>query len=327
MFRAQKGDMMPGNAASKRIETPSGSVPVHVKSLSLADGWAALVVTGVGGAAAAIELPAVDDWRVLLERLSDDPTALPGHAVLKWSEKGVVLRARLEWAGKSVAVVCKRSRVRGFRRRMFAAWRPCKERVNFERGLALLRAGIATAFPLAVLQRRGSCAEAWLITEFVEDVVDLDQVALVLLPQLEPSRQRAVKNAIIEALAGLCDLMHRHGFSHRDLKASNILLTNWDSRKATVRPCLVDLEGLRLRGAMSARRRRQPLIRLAASLLGYTTVTRTDFCRFLQAYLTRSGIGTERWKQHFHELAKQASNYTRRAQRRKTDKLDGYTGR
>lgn len=306
------------------------AVQLGVQSLALAGGWSASVVTGVQGfapsTAAASGLPTTDDWRSLLEAFIRDPAALPGRELLKCSEKGEILRGQLAWSGRSLEVICKRFKVRGFWRRRLATWRPSKERVNFDRGAALLRAGIATALPLAVLERKSPRREGWLITEFLAGVVDLDRVALVLLPQLEPDHQRRVKNAITEAIIDLFERLERHNFGHRDLKASNILLTSWDSRDGPVQPWLVDLEGLLTGAASSERRRRQRLVRLAASLLGYASITRTDYCRFLRGYMARTGTGGASWKSQFRELADQTADYVRRARQRKRGKLDGYTG-
>jgi hypothetical protein len=68
------------------------------------------------------------------------------------------------------------------------------------------------------------------------------------------------------------------------------------------------------------------LVRLAASLLDYISLTRSDYCRFLQTYLARAGLPRETWKEHYRSLAAQATDYVGRAQKRKTHKLDGYTG-
>ena len=301
---------------------------VGVQTLRSTRGWSALVVTGADGfapePAATSRLPAVDDWRSLLDALTDNPEATPGYAVLKYSKGGDVFRGQLAWRGGLLDVVCKRFTVRSFGRRLLAAVRPSRGRVNFDRGLALLRAGIATALPLAVVERRAPHRECWLITEYVPDAVDLAQVALVLLPRLATRRRRAVKNAITEAIVDLVERMGRHGVGHRDLKASNILLTHWDGRDAPVRPWLVDLEGVRLRRVSGAWRHRRPLTRLTASLLEYPAVTRTDYCRFLHSYLARAGTAREEWKHYYRELADRAAGYVRRAQRRKTGKLDGY---
>ena len=304
------------------------SESLRLQAIKLPGGWSGTVVTGWGRNGlrrwGLPGLPAVDDWQSRLSELVDAPSTIPGYQVLKYSNKGEVFRAQLAWNGLRLQVVCKQSRAGGAWRRSLALWRTSRERADFDRGLALVRAGIATALPLAVLEKNAFHREARLITQLISGAVDLDQVALTLLPHLTPERRREVKDAIVEALVDLFDRLERSGFHHRDLKASNILLSNWESRADSVRVWLVDLEGLRRQKA--GRRRRQPLIRLAASLLDYAAVTRTDFCRFVQRYLACTGLPGDTWKQQFRELAAEATDYVRRAQRRKTHKLDGYEG-
>ena len=317
------------------VSTSTAAVSTNAESLRLQaikvpGGWSGTVVTEWGRDGLLRSdlpgLPTVADWQSRLSELVSTPSKLPGYQVLKYSNKGEVFRAQLAWGGASLQVVCKRNRVAGVWRRFLALWRRCRERADFDRGLALIRAGIPTALPLAVIERGAFRREARLVTRLIPGTVDLAHVALTLLPQLETERRRAVKNAIVEVLVDLLERLERNGFHHRDLKASNILLTNWDCRKDSVHLWLVDIEGLR-RQKPGGRRRRQPLIRLAASLLDYTAVTRTDFCRFLQRYLARTGVPGDPWKQPFRELAAEATDYVRRAQRRKAHKLEGYEGR
>ena len=311
------------------FSTSTTAEPLRLQAINLPEGWSGTVVTGWGRDElrrfGLHGLPTADDWQSGLHEIVHAPSTIPGYKVLKYSNKGEVFCAQLTGSGATLQVVCKHSRVDGAWRRFLALWRTSRERADFDRGLALVRAGIATALPLAVIERKAFRREARLITQLIPDAVDLDQVALTLLPQLEPERRRAVKDAIVKALVDLFDRLERNGFHHRDLKASNILLTDWDCQEDAVRVWLVDLEGLRLHGAGSGRRR-QPLIRLAASLLDYATVTRTDFCRFVQRYRARTGMPGDTWKQYFRELAAGATAYVRRAQRRKTHKLDGYEG-
>ncbi len=209
---------------------------------------------------------------------------------------------------------------------LFAALRTTRERANYDRGLMLLRAGIATALPLALLESPGLVREAWLVTAYVSDVVDLDQLALTLLPRLGADRVRAVKAAVVAAVVELFERMERHGLRHRDLKASNILLTNWDGPAEDMRVWIMDLEGLRPRRLWDSNRRWQPLIRLGASLLGYASVTRGDYARFVGAYLSRIGFPQDSWRHRYRTLSKRATDYARRSRRRKSHKLDGYTG-
>ena len=320
-----------GGASSPELpdERRSDRKGDHGESITLPGNWTGRVLTarpprapsgfGHGG------LPKLGHWERLLTRLLDDPTALSDYEVLKHSDKGEVFRARFSWEDRDLNVVCKQSRTRGFWRGLAARWRESKEKADFDRGLALIRAGIATALPLAVIGRKSPVREAWLITEFLVGAVDLDQLILTQLPRLTPNHCRHVKNAIVRSVADFFVSVQQHGYHHRDLKASNIILTNWESHGEPVCVWLVDLEGLQPGGSSSEQNRWQPLMRLAASLLGYAMISRSDYCRFLQTYLRRAGLPRDGWKEHYRSLAARATDYARRAQSRKTHKLDGYT--
>ncbi len=307
-----------------------GTTRLDFQPISLRGGWSGRVLVGMDGAlpegVATADLPTFEQWRTLLEPLVVDPSALPGYEVLKYSAAGEVFRAELAWGDGSIDVVCKQTRIRGLRRRLLATLRATRERTNFDRALTVLRAGIATALPLALLGGPGPKREAWLVTAFVPGVVDLDQVALTLLARLEPDRRRAVKNAIIEAVVDLLAGMERHRLHHRDLKASNILLTNWGGSAGDMQVWIMDLEGLGRRRAWESNRRWQPLVRLAASLIGYAALTRGDYARLLRAYLARVGLPQDSWRQHYRVLSRRAADYARRSRLRKTHKLDGYGG-
>ena len=145
-----------------------------------------------------------------------------------------------------------------------------------------------------------------------------------LLSQLEAPRQRQVKSALLAAVVDLCARLEADGLYHRDLKASNILLADWVGRDGPVRPYLVDLDGVLRRPRWRAARRWRPLVRLAASLADHVSITRTDYARFLKAYLAVSGERSEDWKPRFRSLGRQMDEYVRRARLRKTDKLDGF---
>jgi tRNA A-37 threonylcarbamoyl transferase component Bud32 len=271
-------------------------------------------------------LPTPEQWHPLLRQLVADRAALPAYTTLKYSNHAEVFRTRFESSGGSFDLIVKQTRPCGFRNRLAGAFRMSREHRSFYRALMLLEAGVNTPLPLAMLERRSPRPEAWLVTEFVPDLVDLDQVALRLLPQWDRNRAFTVKTLIVKAIVDLLERLERHGLRHRDLKASNIMLSNAEGAGDPPTIWLVDLEGLRRRRLITPLRRWQPVVRLAASLLGYATITRTDYCRFLKAYLPRQGEPTAAWKRYFGELSRQAGDYVRRARRRKRHKLDGYTG-
>jgi len=302
-----------------------------MEPISLTDGWSGRVVTQCHGMApqdaAPSLLPTVEQWRAQLSLLAADPRSLSDCTALKYSPSGEVLRARLKAGDSAIDVICRQSRTCGVWRKLASAFAPSRERRNFARALELLKIGINTAIPLALIERRRPRREAWLVTAYLPDLVDLDQVVLRLLPQLGHQRGRKVKDAIGSAIVELLDQMARNNLTHRDLKASNILLKNWDGVGGPVTVWLVDLDGLCRFRYLGPGRRWRPVMRLAASLLSYTSVTRSDYCRFLKRYLAgRTGSTRGTRQQLYRKLAQQTSEYARRAIRRKGHKLNGFMG-
>ena len=313
------GYSVPAMAASGRVER---------MTLSLPDGWTchAALPAGEGDRGDFVH-PIRDNepgWREFLLDLIRDSAGPPGCEVLKWGMDGQVLRGWIAMMGVGRQVICRQHRPAGGLKRIAGLFRSTPERKLLERAAWLLEAGIATARPLALLERGGFDKAGWLITDEVPDAVDLDQFVLTILPRLEPGDRRNAKRALGAALATLLEQLERRGLYHRDLKASNILLTDWCD-VARLRLWIVDLEGLRRRGWWGGRRW-QPVVRLAASLLDYATITRSDFGRFLRVYLDRAGIPKTQWRARFGELGRKARVYREAARRRKQGKLDGYLG-
>lgn len=296
--------------------------------ITLPGGWRGRIradQTRIGGGLIAESNGGLAAWRTFLTQLVEDSTGLPDREVYKVSASFDVVRSTVVLPHTRIAVMCKGSRSRGLIRRIGQLFAPSREQRNWARAELLIGAGVDTALPLAVVQRSGSRPRGWLVSEYISDIVDLDRVAMTLLDKIEPKRIRAVKAALVERIAGSFARMANRGIWHRDLKASNILLTDWDGTKAECRVCIVDLDGIRRR-PRGQRGRSQPLVRLAASLLEYPSIRASDYCRFLRFYLARTGGNAVDWKRHWPRLRCAALKYVRGAARRKRGKLDGFTG-
>ncbi len=288
--------------------------------VQLSEGWSGRVLVECAGPWAPILLPAVSAGRDWLEQLVRDRASLSGYRVLKYSSTAEVAEALGPWngapeAGSSMRVVCRRGLAEGWER--LRATRP---RRNFARAMTLLRCGVGTARPLALIERRRS-RESWLVTEFLSDMMDLDQMVL-RLSSMPPAQIRSVKGSLIESVASLLAALDRAGLTHRDMKASNILISQ-DSDAEPFGARIVDLDGLHRR---RWGKRRQPLVRLAASVLDAPSLTQSDFLRFLRQYLALTSPARDDWKSLFRRSARQARQYAERSTRRKGGKLDGYTG-
>lgn len=298
------------------------------KGIALPDGWSGRTLTRTPAGLCdteAIPLPSADQWRKFFQSVLTDPTRLSNHRILKHSPTGQVFRATIETDSDAIEVVAKQSLNRGPWRRVGALLRPSRSRRNFERGLTLLQAELHTATPLACFERSRLAGESWLVTGFVADLVDLDEIALRRLPGLDPNRIRVVKDRMIDATAELLRNLEAQGLTHRDFKASNILLRNWNGDGDRPTAWLLDLDGIMPMRTGKTQRWR-PVVRLTASLTDYAVVTRTDLIRLLRACLAPTRVSADTRRDTLRAITTAATRYARNARARKTHKLEGYAG-
>lgn len=310
---------------------PSTSAPprhvttITTETVEVAGSWRGQVTVGIDNPSTAHAVPTGSQWRSMLESFLQDPFAISDGVTLKYSLGAEVLRGTLRGAPTPLDVVVKHHTACGWSGRLSGIVSGSHGKRNFDRAVALLSTGVSTAIPLAWIERSRPTPESWLITAFAPDLIDLDHIALSLLPQLDPHRTRSVKCAMIEGVARLYRGLAEGRWHHRDLKASNVLLRHWNTDGRTPEAWLVDLDGLSRSSAIRPRTERQRLVRLGASLRSYASVTRTDYIRFLKAYRCHDRSREER-RQEFRALAEAAQRYAARSTHRKSHKIDGYTG-
>jgi hypothetical protein len=219
---------------------------------------------------------ATADRASTMERLLEagDPTADARAKTIKEGRTAGVWRVAFDDAGGHATLFFKRhKRASGLgRSRSVAA---------FRKGHALLARGIATARPAGAADRRRGpfLVDTLLATEPVDGEP--------LSDWLRSRPPAAERRAVARRLARLIRRMHEAGFSHRDLKAPNILVAPAHGPES--RPVLVDLDGLAYKGNVSERRRAQNLMRLSVSLDEWGVARQTDRLRFLRAYLAPAG--------------------------------------
>jgi tRNA A-37 threonylcarbamoyl transferase component Bud32 len=98
----------------------------------------------------------------------------------------------------------------------------------------------------------------------------------------------------VSRLASLLARLHEQGFSHRDLKSTNVLLD------AELRPYLIDLDGLRQAGRVTAKRSARDLARLWRGVSASPARLGANPWRFLKAYRSHRG-----WQADLRSLARQ----------------------
>lgn len=314
--RTRKLDPLMNERSHPVWSSPAPGDPAIGSSMTsvveLGEGWRGIVACGATG---------VGPWRGFLERLLRDETSLPGYAVLKFADGRRVIRASLPEG--SLEIACRYVRAEGVRG-WLQRFRGSAARRDFDRTSALVRDGVGTARPWAYVDRGSPRRESWLVTEFLPDALDLDRLVLTHLPQLTGSQRRRVKSGWSEAVVGLFVALERCGWLHRDLKASNVLIVDAFGGSTSPRAVVVDLEGLKRRRPCRSGAYLRPIVRLAASLLDCPNLSRSDLVRFLCLYLERTGRSPKLWRRIFPEVVRKAKEYTRRTERRKTHKLDGF---
>lgn len=265
-------------------------------------------------------------WQNFFDQLVADAETLPGYSQLKVSQTGEIIRVQPVVAGTKLDLVCRKvllgTSFELLRNRLGGGARGSLGR----RAGYLVEAGVKTAPPVAGISPSGTGRSEWVLCEYVDNLVDLDRVALQLLATLDAKDTLRVKVTILKKVVEMFIGLERNRLAHRDLKASNILLHDWNGTGADVSLWILDLEGLKKKIFLSHSRRLQPLMRLAASVSGYSAITRTDFCRFCKHYLQQRGQSRQQWRPLYRLLEKMVETYIRKSRKRKTHKLDGYLG-
>ena len=196
---------------------------------------------------------------------------------------------------------------------LLTLFRPSRAWRSWQAGQDLASRGIPTPQNLAFLARRRPFRsdplfwflphETYLMTVKEEPASTCSTYVGKVLPSLPADVRRARIRRLTTALSRLVRSLHERSLSHRDLKASNILIRT-DAIEAEDRLSLIDLVGVRLRHPIPRRRRAQNLARLAISLGDVPGGTRTDALHFLRLYLPWGLSPLNDWKRFWRSIAR-----------------------
>jgi tRNA A-37 threonylcarbamoyl transferase component Bud32 len=166
-------------------------------------------------------------------------------------------------------------------------WLPSGALRTWRRAFALEVRGVPTPRPLMAVVRRGGLRRgiSLFFSEGVPQGVCLDRYCRACR---EGGREGGARlRALIPGLGRLVGSLHRHRYSHRDLKAGNLLVLEGFPPALL----LTDLDGLRGVHRLTRKRREKDLARLFRSLRGDCGFTWIDWIRFLGAYGHAAGLG------------------------------------
>jgi len=242
--------------------------------------------TGLAGSARK-DLPAglLDDFLRDPERYFDARSG----ALVKNGRKTQLARATLRSADAAeLEVFIKKFRHR-FPRSLGFIFSTSPALRSLAAALLLARKGFHTPAPVAALDGRGvrHLGTSYYIAEDLKESLTLRELwrtVFLKLPR-HPPAARAVVNDLARLLYGL----HAAGIYHRDLKASNVLVRNWDTSHR--RFFIVDLDRVKESRRIALSRRIQNLLQIRSGAW-----SQTERLRFFLRYGALCGMPREKRK-------------------------------
>lgn len=197
---------------------------------------------------------------------------------------------------------CKETVTRNLWVRFVTTWGSFRAHNAFRQGLAFLQVNVSTPQPLAVLTvTRGGAYHEYLLTAAVPDAVSLQDWLISGGPVLSAAEFRR-RCEITRQLGLQLQRLHQRGFDHRDLKPTNVLISDSSASQPV---WLIDLDGVWRWPWLPSPRRTQNLARLWAGVAMIPGVTPTDALRLLSAYLTPEQ--RRNWKTLWRRVARRAA--------------------
>jgi len=243
----------------------------------------------------------------------DEPFGRSGVKLLKDSRSSTVAELEIPLNGVLRSVIYKRFRVTSWTDPFTALLRPTAALRSWVMGHGFRERDLPTARPLLVLHRRrhGLLREGYLLMEKVENALDL-HAFVQRLATLPAGERTPLLRRLIEQAARLILELHRRNLAHRDLKATNLLVSP-ESREpeasagalasgSQLKLTFIDLVGVSRHGSLSERRKLHNLTRLHVSFCQNPLLTRAEKLRFLRVYLQWGLFGKQDWKRWWRQI-------------------------
>ncbi|MGD9128444.1 MAG: lipopolysaccharide kinase InaA family protein [Planctomycetia bacterium] len=261
------------------------------------------------------------------------------HRPVKIDHTALIVQAELETnEGKTLPILIKRSRSRNGLKALLSYLRPDRSRRAARHGRVLVDSRIPTARPLWTagprkIPGRRLARETYLAQEWLPGTENLHLWIRRLLDRKVSLTERLHRiRACAEQAGRMLGRMHAAGISHRDLKATNLLIhepkIEPSQKIKTSLPdlWLIDMDGVRTRrfwswlpwvsSKLSYRRRAADLGRLAVSAEAYPWITHSIRAVFLRAYASQFKPGKLDLRRLWHEVARSARRRLKKKRRR-----------
>ena len=255
-------------------------------------------------------------WGETLARIQDD-LAKPAAQLLHKSSAGsrvVQLRINLP-TGEPAEIICKQGRVDTVKQRLGSWLKGPKEWREFWLGHRLRRLGLPTPLPLACMWRKaGFChLEGRIVTAFVANALPIDRAVRKLDAAREGRRRSPPLDTLTYKTADVLRTLGDNKLYHRDLKVSNVLVSNCEDDP---QPWLIDLDGVGTEAVSHGPRFRNMLARLVSSLSESTDLGATQHLRALKQLADRTKGA---WKAEWNEIQSTAARLERKQRRGGSD--------
>ncbi len=286
-------------------------------------------------------------WQETLARIQDDLTApAPAGQLLHKSSAGSqVAQLRINRpTGEPAEIICKQGRVDTVTQRLGSWLKGPKEWREFWLGHRLRQLGLPTPLPLACMWRRaGFChLEGRIVTAFVANALPIDRAVRKLDAAREGRRRSLLLDTLTRRMADVLRTLGDNKLYHRDLKVSNVLVSNCEDDP---QPWLIDLDGVGTEGRghqasdfgprgrippgspkPEARsllshgpRFRNMLARLVSSLSESTDLGATQHLRALKQLADRGGQTKGAWKAEWNQIRSAAARLDTKQRRGESD--------
>lgn len=244
------------------------------------------------------------DW---LSRFLYDPNQVfhsPEAQLLKQSRHGQVIQVQTEH--KPITIT--QFRPRHWLDRWLGNWRTSPARRCYEMAYRLETACIPIAKPLAVVEqkRHGKLLCSYYLHEYLDHSQRLDAFWM--------DADGVSRRQLILQLATLMQQLHHYRLSHRDLKATNILVRQEPSG---LKLYLIDFRGVSHSHWQQQGRRWKDLARLAITARYSLHASRTIMLRFLLAYLPV--VERRNWQKHWRAIERLMGRKLERNRARKRE--------
>lgn len=270
---------------------------IEISEVALVGGWRGWVAVRAAGK----DRFSKSGWEKLLalpEKLLEG-----SQQTLKNEGLNAVAVKYLDIGGRGVKAVIKRHHRGGGIREFFRSMGAAHAIRNFIAAVKMKQYGLPVASPLAAVYHKTFlfCDESIYISEYVEGTRLYDFLRNM---QARGEERYWIMRELCGKMAEIFAELHKNNLWHRDAKATNFVVNKDGEGEYQI--TITDVDGIKQYLSRSEDRQMQGLRQLAASVMGFKSITRTDYLRAFEIYCDEVRIPEEQRRDIFRRLAQKA---------------------